>query len=366
MADPDNDGRGLTVVAEQGVMLGGMERIVDAVIERWPAAKLIVPQFLGERGESRFPAGEHVPLRGGREHFLAPLHWRRLERSVVLDAELVLALHSSGWALGPRAAPGVPVVAFTNGVPRWMGPSAQDYLNRRAWPMRVASQAALPLLRADQFRLLARADLVLACSREAAATLKVPVRVLNSPVDVDRFHGRGDPDGYVLAVGRLVRHKRFDLVVDAMQGRRDQLVIAGSGPELEHLRQRAPANVEFLGGVSDDELVKAFRGAKVLVHPAPEEFGIVMGEALAAGIPVIAPRAGGALEIVDSGRIGILLDSVTPETIGAALDAAPWNPEACHAAAARFATQHFIEKLADIFDEVLTGRPAHELPALVA
>jgi glycosyltransferase involved in cell wall biosynthesis len=361
LRDERNDGDGLTMVLEQGAAPhGGMERIAEAVVERWPATSLVVPVFLKEPSAALFPEALRVALPGRREHFLAPLHARRLERAVALEGEVVLALHSSGWALGPRPRRGVPVVAFTNGLPRWTSAHASDYVRDRRLPVRLAAQAALPVLRAHQRRLLSRADVVLASSRAASSTLPKPVPVLHSPVDVARFAGDGNPDGYALAVGRLMRHKRFDLAIEAMRGRSERLVVVGDGPERMLLRRAAGPNVEFVGAVDDDELVALFRGARVLVHPTDEEFGIVMGEALAAGVPVIAPRAGGALEIVEPGRTGLLLDVVTPETIRAALDEVVYDPAACRAAAAPFATERFIEELAGVLDDV-RGVPAPEL-----
>jgi glycosyltransferase involved in cell wall biosynthesis len=351
------DGVGLTVMLEQDSVLGGMERIAEAVLARWPAATLVAPHFTGEPGSGLFPGALQVALPGRREQFLAPLHARRLERAIVLDGEVVLALHSSGWALGARAMRGIPVVAFTNGVPRWCGPMARYYVRDRRWAVRTAALAARPLLRAHLRRVLRRADLVLACSHAAASELPQPVHVMHPPVDVARFSGSGDPDGHVLAVGRQVAHKRFDLPVRAMRGRPERLVVVGDGPELAKLRPIAPANVTFAGAVDDDELVALLQGARALVQPASEAFGIAMAEALAAGVPVIAPRVGGALEMVRDGATGRLLESVTPAAIGAALDALVHDPEACRAAAAPFAVDRFVDQLGAALDAVC-GRAA--------
>lgn len=349
--DPAHNGTGLTVVLEQGSFIGGMERIAEAVLRRWPAATLVVPRFRGEPSGELFPEAVSVDLPGRREHFLAPLHARRLERALVLDGDVVLALHSSGWALGMRVLPGIPIVAFTNGPPRWSGPLARYYVRDRGWPIRAGLLAALPLLRAHQRRLRRRADLVIACSHYAAAHLPPPVEVIHSPVDVARFAGgRGDPEGHLIAVGRLVPHKRFDVLVRALRGRPEQLVVVGVGPELEVLRRMAPPNVVFAGSVEDDELVRLMHGARALVHPAIEEFGIAMVEALSAGVPVIAPRAGGALEILTDGVTGRLLDVVTPEAIGAALDTLTHDPQACWAAAARFGSERFADQLGSALD----------------
>jgi glycosyltransferase involved in cell wall biosynthesis len=348
--DPLRTGGDLTMVLEQCSEFGGMERIAQVVAERWPETQVVAPRFGGEAGPTLFPRARHVDLRGSRSHVLAPLHVRRLRRAVRLDGAVVLALHSCGWALGPEVAPGVPVVALTNGSPRWMGPLLPFYIRDRAWPVRVAARATLPLQDRFQRRIRARADVVLACSEFAASTLAEPAAVLYPPVDLARFHGTGDPGGHVMAVGRLVAHKRFDVLLEAMRSRPERLVVVGTGPDHERLRSIAPANVGFVGAVDDDELVALLRGARALVHPTREEFGIVMAEALAAGVPVIAPRAGAAREIVESGQTGRLLSQVTPAAIAAALYDLVFDPAACHRSAARFGVDRFLDQLGAVLD----------------
>lgn len=363
--DPSHDGTGLVVVNEQVAMLGGMERIVAAILDRWPAAELVAPRFLGEDGPSLFPEARHIDLPGRRDHHLTPLHLRRLARAPRLRGDVVLALHSTGWGLGLRTAPGVPVVAYTNGIPRWTGPLAQYYVRERVWPVRAALLGALPLQRALQRRVRRRADVLLACSSAAARTLPGPgaPRVVHPPVDVARFAGSGDPAGHVLAVGRLVAHKRFDLVVEAVRGSSLSLVVVGTGAEGPALERAAPPNVRFAGPVDDDELVSLLHDARALVHPNPEEFGLVMAEALAAGVPVVAPRAGGALDIVEDGVTGRLLDVVTTATIRDALESLVPDPEACRERAARFSTERFAQEMGEALDTAC-GRGAPQLAAV--
>jgi glycosyltransferase involved in cell wall biosynthesis len=364
--DPESDGAGLAVVAEQCASFGGMERIGRLVLERWPAAELVAARFAAEAGPSLYAQARHVDLPGARVHHLAPLHGHRFRRRAgVLDSDLVFAMHSTGWGLAPRVAAGTAVVAFTNGIPRWLGPAGAMYLRGRRWPVRTAAAATAPLQRRHQQRLRARADVLLAPSRAAAATLDGPVRVLHSPVAVERFAGAGDPDGHVIVVARLVAHKPIEPLLAAMRGRSERLVVVGTGPQLERLTRAAPPNVTFTGHVSDDELVELLHGARVLVAPWAEEFGIAMGEAHAAGVPVIAPRAGGALDIVDDPRTGVLLDELTPRAIGGALDEVGFDPAACRESAARFGEERFLDELGAVFDEAvgLTAPVAAPVPA---
>jgi phosphatidylinositol alpha 1,6-mannosyltransferase len=139
-------------------------------------------------------------------------------------------------------------------------------------------------------------------------------------VDTDRFHparrsqelraallaGGGDEviAGYV---GRLATEKRVELLagITALDGVR--LVIVGAGPAEARLREQMPGAV-FLGERRGDELAAIFASLDVFVHSGPyETFGQTLQEAAASGLPVVAPAAGGPLDLVDDGVTGYLV-----------------------------------------------------------
>jgi glycosyltransferase involved in cell wall biosynthesis len=163
---------------------------------------------------------------------------------------------------------------------------------------------------------------------------------------------------HALAVARLVPHKRIQLAVEAFRDLDQELVVVGGGPLLEPLRARAPANVRLIGYVDDERLRELYRSSTVLVCPSIEEFGIAMAEAQAAGTPVIAPRAGGAAEIVGDGTTGILLERVDPGSISDAVRAVAsrgFKPNACRVSAERFGERRFLDALHAVLSE---ERPA--------
>jgi alpha-1,6-mannosyltransferase len=117
----------------------------------------------------------------------------------------------------------------------------------------------------------------------------------------------GDASGPLLVgVGRFAFEKRWDVVLDAFGRVRAShpgatLVLFGDGPERERLERRAPRGVRFEGFVEDrSELASALASADALVHGCPyETFGLGVAEAVASGLPVVVPDAGGALESAD-------------------------------------------------------------------
>ncbi|MFE9569947.1 glycosyltransferase family 4 protein [Streptomyces sp. NPDC006692] len=149
-------------------------------------------------------------------------------------------------------------------------------------------------------------------------------------VDTDRFHpGRRDaalrrelaPDGELLVgyVGRLAPEKQVELLADvcALDGVR--VVITGDGPSGPALRGALPRAV-FLGRRTGDELARIFASLDVFAHTGPHEtFCQTVQEAMASGVPVIAPAAGGPLDLVRHGVTGLLVAPRDSEALRAAV-----------------------------------------------
>jgi glycosyltransferase involved in cell wall biosynthesis len=124
---------------------------------------------------------------------------------------------------------------------------------------------------------------------------------------------------YYLIIGRQVASKRLDVAIDAFNELGLPLKVAGAGEEIARQRPRAKGNIEFLGRVSDAERDALFAGAKALVFPPEEDFGMVPLEAMAAGTPPIAYNSGGAPEYVIDGETGVLFDEQTGESLAEAV-----------------------------------------------
>jgi glycosyltransferase involved in cell wall biosynthesis len=177
---------------------------------------------------------------------------------------------------------------------------------------------------------LTEARCVFANSRNVAGRLRhfngIDSTPLYHPPPLAGRYRHEPPGDYALWVGRLDRWKRCDLAVGALRhapGAR--LMIAGEGPEREPLERTArhlgvAARCEFLGRVTDEELLRLYAGARiVLVTAADEDYGYVPLEAFLSGKAVLTVAdAGGPLEFVEDGRTGIVT-APDPEALGVAL-----------------------------------------------
>lgn len=154
-------------------------------------------------------------------------------------------------------------------------------------------------------------------------------------VDVERFApaDREPPEAEepvrVAYVGRLVAHKGVFVLLDAVAARPElTLTVVGAGPQEEQLRERAAApdlvdRVTFAGSATQERLPALLAGADVLAVPSlttpgwVEQFGRVVVEAMAAGVPVVTSDSGALPEVV--GDAGLLVPEGDPEALAAAL-----------------------------------------------
>lgn len=262
----------------------------------------------------------------------------------------------------------------------------------------------LPLLPATWLRAAARAltrrqlnalDAVIVPSLAmrdvlAAYGVRAPVHVLPTGIDLSQFgagdgaafrrrHGLASGRPVLVHVGRIAHEKNLDLLLDAMDVLRRTvpdvvLLVAGEGPALGHCRGRVrslglDAHVRFLGYLDrDGELQDCFRAGDLFVFASRTETqGLVLLEALALGVPVVALPALGARDIVGPGRGAVPApdDAQAYAAIVAALLGDPRRRAQLASEAVRFAhewdTTTMARRLVEVYEAVVAGRPARHV-----
>jgi len=151
-------------------------------------------------------------------------------------------------------------------------------------------------------------------------------------------------EDYFLIVSRLVSYKKIDLAVKAFNKLKLPLKIVGTGSEYKHLKKIAGPTIEFLGNLTDKELVGYYSGCRALVFPGIEDFGLTILEAQSFGKPIIAFRCGGALETVIERKTGIFFNELSVESLIKAIEQLndiKIDPDDCIKQSQRFSFDNF-------------------------
>jgi glycosyltransferase involved in cell wall biosynthesis len=140
--------------------------------------------------------------------------------------------------------------------------------------------------------------------------------VIYPPVNIERFKPKDNlsRNGFLIA-GRQTPYKRFDLAIEACTALGVPLTVIGNGPEHDNLLKIAGPRVTFLTNVADKDMPHYFQKAEAFIFPGVDDFGIVAVEALAAGTPVIAFKAGGALDYVKEHKTGMFFEEQTASSL---------------------------------------------------
>lgn len=237
--------------------------------------------------------------------------------------------------------------------PDLLGHAALSYARRRGLPAIASLHTRFetypryygvgflePVIARLLTRFYNRADRVLVPAPSMAALIrdwgvKTPIGIWSRGMNRDRFTparrdpawrrtlGIGDADMAVGFLGRLVKEKGLDVfarVIGELKRRAvaHKVLVIGEGPARDWFAEQVPEAI-FAGFQSGNDLGRAVASMDVFFNPSvTETFGNVTLEAMAAGVPVVAARATGAIDLVDEGVTGFL---VPPRDVGAYADA---------------------------------------------
>lgn len=341
----------MAIVHEWIAVYGGAEQVFEAMAMAFPDADLlaltaeptVTLQTAGRTIETTVLDRPALRRRRNLTLPMMPVAWRMLGKA---RYDVVLTSHHA-FAHSHRLAAGGIHLAYVHSPARYVWTPEID--GRGASAVYAPARAALRMIdRSVSRHVTAYAANSTAVARRIQDAWDRDATVIYPPVRVEYF---GEPTletpqrDYVLGVGRWIPYKNLHLVIEAASIAGIPAKIVGAGPEKPRLIAAAAAAsvpVELLESPPDDVLRDLYRNAACLVFPTVEDFGLVPVEAQAAGAPVVAVGAGGALDTVDCGRSGILTSSAQPSELAAAIvEAASLAGEAPRANAARFSTAAF-------------------------
>ena len=284
---------------------------------------------------------------------LMPLANRRFD----LNGYDLIISSESGPIKGIRKPKDARHVCYCHTPMRYVWDMYDEYYQMAGFGGKIAMKLFTPYMRYEDLKSADSVDTFVANSRFVADRIKRiygrDAAVVHPPVDVGFFSGSYEKGDYYLLAGQLIGYKRPDLAVAACVKMGRKIVVIGNGNQRTALEKQYAANplVTFLGRVSDDELKATYGGAKALLFPGLEDFGIVPVEAQAAGTPVIAYGRGGALETVRDGETGLFFPEQTVESLCHAIEefeSRPWDGGLCVGNARRFGHFEFVQNMREI------------------
>ncbi len=273
----------------------------------------ITETFIGRLPGAHSGCQKYLPL--------MPLALKRLD----LSGYRLIISSESGPAKGFRKPAGAFHVCYCHTPMRYLWDMYDDYYRAAGFAGKLAMRIFRdPLRRYD----LASADSVdrfIANSEFVAERIRRiygrDSTVIHPPVDTSFFQAAREPkEDYYLFAGQLIGYKRPDLAAAACRRMNRKLVFVGDGPMRRMLERPGDPLIRFTGRVEHEGLRKLYAGAKALIFPGIEDFGIVPLEAQAAGTPVIALGKGGALETVVPEKTGIFFPEPAVESLCGAIE----------------------------------------------
>ena len=321
----------IALVHDYFVQMGGAERVAEAMHESFPSAPMYtsvaLPHSLPQRlrmADIRTSPLQHLPSieRRFRHYFM--LYPFAVESFDLSQYDLIFS-SSSGYAKGVRRRRNAIHVCYCHTPMRWVW-RYDDYVARERFGTfaRALLPAMLWPLRQWDLRAARQPNYYIANSRLVAQRIKKiygrEAHVIPPPIDVNRFHMSNEIEDYYLVLSRLMPYKRIDLAIEACKRMNRRLIVIGDGPDRSRLEKLGDDRIEFLGRQPDKVVNYYAARCRALLFPGEEDFGMAPLEANAAGRPVIAYRAGGAVETVEEEVTGVFFDQASGMSLAEAIE----------------------------------------------
>jgi glycosyltransferase involved in cell wall biosynthesis len=347
---------------------GGAERVLLTLHEIFPKAPLYTSVYdpIGAPWAKVFPEVvtsflQNIPFAKSNHEFLAPLMPFAFRSFDFSKYDLVISVTS-------EAAKGIKVKGKTKHIcycltpTRYLWSGYKEYFKGSLF--KNLTKPVVSLLRTWDRNAAQKPDTFVAISTEVQNRIKKyygrKSEIVFPPVELSIHRSNNNKKKYYLLVSRLdYGYKKVDLAIKAFNNLGLPLVIVGTGREEKKLKKLAKSNIFFAGRVDETKLNNFYSGAKALIMPQEEDFGIVAVEAQSFGVPVIAFKKGGSLDTIIPSRTGIFFDKQTVKSLVDAVkhfnDSNHWNKNAsgCIKNAKRFSSARFKKEILALVDKYI-------------
>lgn len=360
-----------TALVTDWIYGGGGERVVEEIHKMYPDAPIYTSYCSDDwrnRLDNKVVTGylQKTPFRQLRK-FLPLLRQWWFAHLDLTEFDLVISISGNGEAKFVRAPNGKHVMYCHTPVHFYWRKYA-EYIKdpgfKPKWLVRFGLKALVKPLRKRDYAAAQTVDYFIANSTHIQSDIKKfygrESEVVHPPVSIERFgptqNKKSQPRSGFVTLGRLVPNKRVDLIIRACNELRRPLHVVGRGPELKSLQKIAGPTITFISNASDDEVAALLARAEGFIFASLEDFGIAPVEALASGTPVIAYKAGGALDYVIEGKTGAFFVDQTVRSLIDVLKS--FNPKKYNSndikkSAQKFSSHNFQKNLHEALTRIL-------------
>ncbi len=354
-------------IVHDWLIAGGAEKVVLELHKMYPDAPIYTSYCTDEWREkldNKVVTGPLQRLGDFRKliPFLRIWWFGRLK----LDGYDLVISSTGAEAKGINVPAGTPHVSYIHAPTHYYWSRYDEYLkNPGLGALDGIARTGLKLLvrplRNWDFKAAQKPDFLIANSTHTQSSISQyymrDSRVVHPPVDTKRFGNESTQKrhGFVIT-GRQTPYKRVDLAVAACTRLNVPLTVIGKGPDHERLKAMAGPSITFLGFASDHVLTKTVVNSEAFLFPGVDDFGIAPVEALAAGTPVIAFKAGGALDYIVPGKTGEFFDAQTVDSLAQVLqafDSKKYSSSGIKKFAQRFSIEQFHKNMTATLKDVL-------------
>ncbi len=347
--------------------MGGAEDVLAALVELFPGAPVYTSLYAREKMPASWRAWDirpsiidRLPFARRKQQLYFPFYPFAFEQFDFREYDLVIS-NKSGFCHGIITDTHTLHLCYCLTPTRYVWRYHQYAEQENLGPLvRLLLPPFLTQLRQWDRLAADRVDHFVAISqavrRRIARVYRRDSTIIYPPVDTSRFAPAARVEDYYLFVGRLVPYRRLDLMIEAFNQLQLPLVIAGTGRDRDRLQALAGPTITFLGYVPDADLPDLMARCRAFLFPGEEDFGIAPIQAMAAGRPVIAYAAGGALDTVIPGETGALFTEQSAASIAATVrdfDPLGLSPAVLCAHARRYDVDLFRQQMMDFVNRKL-------------
>lgn len=367
----------VAIVHELLTIRGGAERVARLLADLFPEAPIYTLIYDEKKLGDWFPKERVRTSRlqkfvglSTNHHLYLPYFAKAAEAWDFSDYDLVIS-SSSAFAHGIKTGPKTWHLCYVHAPARYLWDRTHDVVNQAAQGVlgplkRFYLEWIFHRLRIWDAAAADRPHRLLAASQSVQRRIELYWRrdshVLYPPIADAWFtsplpHSRSD-DAPLVIVSTLARYKRIDIAIEACNQLKLPLVIIGDGADTARLQALAGPTISFVGPKTHDQIRTIFSSARALLFPGDEDFGLAAIEALASGLPVIAFKAGGALEWLDA-KTGAFFTEPTAASLISVLKSfktTAINPETCLATAERFTEDAFKKGIHEAIAEMMRAK----------